>query len=322
MRELEPIVEGLLYDTESMLVAGASGAGKSLFTYALCKAVSSYEGEFLGQPCATGKTVLYLDGEMHINSIGRRVKTLGGNNNIGYYSKPNSNPDLDLTLEEHRDAIIDAVIAGGYDIVVLDSVRTLFNMADENSAASWQPLNQLVPRLRDLGAVVIVVHHANKGAITGGTVMFAGSTNAVTTVDRDITINKAGEFSFTVNAGSKQGRSEHGFGSWVDCTSYTVDAENQCLLAENSIDAQLKELRKFAVMLSKMKQGDSYNLKKGMQKFNAMFGLKVGNNVSGKLMWPKVEYLFEGDNEFGVSDLESFTEWFKKESPLPLNDVF
>ncbi|WP_261833130.1 AAA family ATPase [Vibrio ishigakensis] len=187
MTETEALVDGLWNKGETMMVFAGSGVGKSLFSYNLVEALSTSRGEFLGQVCAVDKTVLYLDGEMSTNSIGSRVdpEMLGEIHRIDYIASEVNEQVIDLTLADHRDYLIEQ--ARSYDIVVLDSVRVLFGLTDENNAESWKSVNKLVVALRAVGCSVLVIHHANKSE--SEIPVYSGSTNAITVFDRTLAIS-------------------------------------------------------------------------------------------------------------------------------------
>ncbi|MEL6258618.1 MAG: hypothetical protein AAFQ67_06155, partial [Pseudomonadota bacterium] len=63
-------------------------------------------------------------------------------------------------------------------LVILDNLSTLATMEDENAAASFNPIIDLMNALKGHGAAVMVVHYANKG---GGS--FRGSSKIAATFE-------------------------------------------------------------------------------------------------------------------------------------------
>lgn len=121
------ILDNFLYTTETMLFYGASGSAKSLFTLGLCVAYADDTcNEFLGQTIGTGK-VLYLDGEMHSNTIADRFDTFEATtlDTLDYLQMTeivDSGRTVDLSKDVQRNAVVRLVEEKRYDLVVIDSV--------------------------------------------------------------------------------------------------------------------------------------------------------------------------------------------------------
>lgn len=228
VQEFKPILNQFLYTTETMLFYGASGSAKSFFTYGLCAAFADEDvSEFLGQAIGTGK-VLYVDGEMHANTINARADNFGTKrlDNLHYLAMTevvDKGVTVDLSKDNQRADVVEVVKVGGYDLVVIDSVRTLFDLPDENASQSWNPVNDLAMRLRSTGASVIVIHHSNKSSYTDGEVIWSGSSNAVTVFDRTCGIQVEAEGIWSLSSGHKVGRSGDGYAEWVDCSAFSFD---------------------------------------------------------------------------------------------------
>ena len=286
--EMKPLLSGLLYETETLLLYGASGSGKSLFTYSLASSLSSDAGEFIGQPTAKDLKVLYIDGEMHTNSIAQRAETFGFTDNLHYLASARLADtravSIDFNEESHFEGLLNDVRENGYNLVVLDSVRTLFKMEDENSAEGWIRVNELVMRLRTLGCVVIAIHHSTKDAYTGGETIWSGSSNAITVFDRTLGIQRVTDGVWKLQKGFKEGRSGDGWGGWVEDTCFTVGQYG--MEKVDYINQRDLEILEFVDWLSG--NGD-LSMRNKVQEFNARFKLGIGSDPSFKKLWERTQ---------------------------------
>ncbi|WP_164684027.1 AAA family ATPase [Vibrio maerlii] len=286
MTEREPLVEGLWDKNETMMVFAGSGVGKSLFSYNLVEALATSKGEFLGQKAATNQKVLYLDGEMSTNSIGSRVdpNEVSELGNIDYIASEVNEEVIDLTEAEQRAHLIE--IARDYDLVVLDSVRVLFGLVDENSAESWRDVNKLVVALRSVGCSVLVIHHANKSESENPT--YSGSTNAITVFDRTIGISGS---EYKQLHGMKSRNTA--WGDWVqECVFYT--AEYGKLQRMTQAERDQGKMNAVYEMLSADRRRDATGKREKRLKINKMVEAGLGNNVTNRRLWDACEYLFDG----------------------------
>ncbi len=101
--------------------------------------------------------------------------------NVTVYAKSAQDPGatfVDLSDPEWRQTIISYVKVTETKVIIFDNLSTLCpSLEDENAAAEWSPLNDLVVSLKREGVATILVHHAGKG---GG---YRGSSNLVTTLE-------------------------------------------------------------------------------------------------------------------------------------------
>jgi KaiC/GvpD/RAD55 family RecA-like ATPase len=253
-QELEPYVDGLLYRSETLFLYGAAGSGKSLTTFALAKSLASDGGEFLGRKAAKNLKVLYLDGEMHVNSIGARVELFGADDlsseQFRYLQATAISGEgeaFDLSDPNWLNPILNFVAQKNIDLVVIDSVRTCFlSVEDENSKSSWDSVQQAVIRLRAAGSTVIVIHHATKDATKEhGVVEFSGHNHALTVFDRAIGIKSEGGNRWGFTNPKKEGRSGDGWGDWVEDSVFEIDAEAKNLMLVRFDDHEKKVLIEF-----------------------------------------------------------------------------
>ncbi|WP_180980435.1 AAA family ATPase [Vibrio diazotrophicus] len=186
-------IENILAPQTLTLVHAPSGGMKSLFCLSLSIAIAGGES-FLKQntePCG----VLYLDGEMSENSIAKRSELLGGNNLTVEqlaYMDASSILDFDFSLsnDEQREAYLLELISCPYGVIVIDNIRTLCHIINENDSREFTTFNNWIKKLRSAGKTVIVVHHSNKQNSNGDAPTYAGSSNIITVFDNVWSIAK------------------------------------------------------------------------------------------------------------------------------------
>lgn len=202
------IIEGLLREGGAMMAYGPSGVGKTWFVHTLMLLASHGSEAGIWDPEGErwvvkagnheGLRVALVDGEMTRADIVERDTVLckalglesdiaspGGASidlsNIEIYAKSAQDPGatfVDLADPEWRQTIISYVKATETRVVIFDNLSTLCpSLEDENAAAEWAPLNDLVVSLKREGVASILVHHAGKGG------RYRGSSNLVTTLE-------------------------------------------------------------------------------------------------------------------------------------------
>lgn len=160
-----------------VMVHGARGVGKTMFQLGLATALSTGT-PFLKWPVAKPVGVLYVDGEMPLEELRKRIiqlvphapaaklDFLASERFFGQMEQ-----DLSLTREELRDAVTRYLEKASetIQVVILDNISSLFTGVDENDKQSWEPINAWLIRLRHRGLAVILVHHSGKGGGQRGT---------------------------------------------------------------------------------------------------------------------------------------------------------
>lgn len=160
-----------------VMVHGARGVGKTMFQLSLATALSTGT-PFLKWPVAKPVGVLYVDGEMPLEELRKRIiqlvphvpaaklDFLASERFFGELER-----DLSLTREELRDAVTRYLEKASetIQVVILDNISSLFTGVDENDKQSWEPINAWLIRLRHRGLAVILVHHSGKGGGQRGT---------------------------------------------------------------------------------------------------------------------------------------------------------
>lgn len=153
MGELDRVLGGGAVAGSLVLVGGAPGIGKSTLLLQICNSL------------CVGRRVLYVSGEESERQLKLRAVRLG------------VAPDELFVLSETRlSDIIEAVDEFKPDILIVDSIQTLYNEDNESSPGSVSQVKDCTMAMMQLskaqGITVFVVGHINKdGAIAGPKVL-------------------------------------------------------------------------------------------------------------------------------------------------------
>lgn len=153
MGELDRVLGGGAVSGSLVLVGGAPGIGKSTLLLQICNSL-----------CA-GRSVLYVSGEESERQLKLRAIRLG------------VAPDNLYILSETRlSDVLEAVEGSKPDILIIDSIQTLYNEENDSSPGSVSQVKDCTMSLMHLskaqGITVFVVGHVNKdGNIAGPKVL-------------------------------------------------------------------------------------------------------------------------------------------------------
>ena len=153
MGELDRVLGGGAVSGSLVLVGGAPGIGKSTLLLQICNSLCS------------GRRVLYISGEESERQIKLRAERL------------NVHPDDFFILSETRlSDILSVTEEMKPDILIVDSIQTLYNEDNESSPGSVSQVKDCTMAMMQLskaqGITVFVVGHINKdGAIAGPKVL-------------------------------------------------------------------------------------------------------------------------------------------------------
>lgn len=153
MGELNRVLGGGAVAGSLVLVSGAPGIGKSTLLLQICNSL-----------CA-GRKVLYVSGEASERQLKLRAERLG------------VSPEALFVLSETRlSDILEAVAETKPDILIVDSIQTLYNEENDSSPGSVSQVKDCTMSMMQLsksnGITVFVVGHINKdGNIAGPKVL-------------------------------------------------------------------------------------------------------------------------------------------------------
>lgn len=153
MGELDRVLGGGAVAGSLVLVGGAPGIGKSTLLLQICTRLCQ------------GRTVLYVSGEESERQLKLRAQRLG--------VEPES---LYILSETRLSDVLEAVETVKPDILIADSIQTLYNEENESSPGSISQVKDCTMSLMQLskaqGITVFVVGHINKeGSIAGPKVL-------------------------------------------------------------------------------------------------------------------------------------------------------
>ena len=153
MGELDRVLGGGAVAGSLVLVGGAPGIGKSTLLLQICKSMCN------------GRKVLYISGEESEKQLKMRAQRIG--------TQPE---DLFVLSETRLSDILEATESIAPDILIVDSVQTLYREENESAPGSVSQVKDCTMALMQLskseGITVFVVGHINKdGAIAGPKVL-------------------------------------------------------------------------------------------------------------------------------------------------------
>lgn len=153
MGELDRVLGGGAVEGSLVLVGGAPGIGKSTLLLQICSSLCS------------GRRVLYVSGEESERQLKLRAVRLG----VGP-------EDLYILSETRLSDIMESVDEIKPDILIVDSIQTLYNEENDSSPGSVSQVKDCTMTMMQLsksqGITVFVVGHINKdGAIAGPKVL-------------------------------------------------------------------------------------------------------------------------------------------------------
>lgn len=154
MQELDRVLGGGLVPGSAVLIGGDPGIGKSTLLL-----------QAMGKLAASGLKVLYISGEESMRQIRLRAERLGSlHDNLLVYA------------ETSLERIVDAVKSSKPDIIVIDSVQTVYTEALESSPGSVSQVREVSARLiyhaKSLEVPIFLVGHVTKdGSIAGPKVL-------------------------------------------------------------------------------------------------------------------------------------------------------
>jgi AAA domain len=175
------LVEPLVARGCLTLLAGREGLGKSMLSMAVAVAMAT--GQEMAGPfrCTAGR-VLVIDAENGHGEIWRRVRGLGldseavENLAIG----ETLYPDVLSDLEE----LADVISKTNPDLVILDSLRSLWGGKENESDAAGPALDRIQRMARTYDVGVLLLHHASRGGDYRGSTAIGAATEITAVMSR------------------------------------------------------------------------------------------------------------------------------------------
>lgn len=153
MGELDRVLGGGAVNGSLVLIGGAPGIGKSTLMLQICRAL------------CTERKVLYVSGEESEHQLKLRAKRLHA-----------AHEKLFVLSETRLDAVLACVDEERPEVLIIDSVQTMYNDALESPAGSVSQVKDCTMTLMQLakgqGITVFIIGHVNKeGSIAGPKVL-------------------------------------------------------------------------------------------------------------------------------------------------------
>lgn len=178
MKELDRVLGGGIVKGSLILVGGDPGIGKSTLLLQVCRNLTNH-----------GNKVLYVSGEESLQQIKLRADRLGG------FTK-----DMLLLSETNLGSIEGAISKNSPEIVIIDSIQTMYLEEVSSGAGSVSQVREVTGRLMRIAkqlniAIFIVGHVTKEGTVAGprtlehmvDTVLyFEGEKNAVYRILRGV----------------------------------------------------------------------------------------------------------------------------------------
>ena len=288
MGELDRVLGGGAVEGSLVLVGGAPGIGKSTLLLQICANI------------CRGRRVLYVSGEESERQLKLRAERLGVDSE-----------ELFILSETRMSEVLAAVESVKPDILIADSIQTLYNETNESSPGSVSQVKDCTMSLMTVckqeGLTVFVVGHINKdGAIAGPKVLehmvdcvllFEGDQHSSYRLLRAVknrfgSTNEIGVFEM-IDSGlievpnpSKmllQGRPENAPGSCVACVmegSRPVLAEIQALVTKTSFNVPRRaadgfDFNRAVLMMAVAEKRGGLNLSTFDAYINVVGGLRL-----------------------------------------------
>ena len=152
--ELDRVLGGGVVRGSLVLVGGDPGIGKSTLLLQVCKNISDDK-----------KTVLYISGEESLKQIKMRAKRVG-----------EITGNLCFLCETNLNMIKETVLSEKPDVVVIDSIQTMFNEEVASAPGSVSQVRESTNLLMQVGkenniAIFIVGHVTKEGQVAGPRVL-------------------------------------------------------------------------------------------------------------------------------------------------------
>ena len=170
--EREMLLAPILPAKGLMMIHARRGGSKTFLALAMGLAVAGGTS-LLRWSAPKPRRVLYVDGEMTLVDLQRRVAALKAGIGVNI---PNESFRLlaadhttvpDLASEAGQRAL--DPLLDGVDLLIIDNISTLCWTGSDNDSGSWTTIQEWILRLRRRGIAVLLVHHSGKSGEQRGT---------------------------------------------------------------------------------------------------------------------------------------------------------
>jgi len=173
--EKELIVEPWLRCQDLVMIHAWRGAGKTWFTGDVAIGIATLS-ECVAWKVAKQQRVLYVDGELPGAMLQKRFAQIAANKSQGCEHgwfqvltpdlQPKFRPSLKTPAARAR--FRDIINLYKPEVIFLDNLSCLYG-GEENDAAAWDEMQELLLMLRSDGRAVLLVHHSAKTGVQRGT---------------------------------------------------------------------------------------------------------------------------------------------------------
>lgn len=150
IEELDRVLGGGIVPSSLVLVGGDPGIGKSTLLLQLCREVVN-----------RGRKILYISGEESLAQIKMRAERIG-----------TFDGDLLLLCETNLDLIEDIITKNKPDIVVIDSIQTMFKEEISSAPGSVGQVREVTGSLmrmaKGIGVTIFIIGHVTKEGVVAG----------------------------------------------------------------------------------------------------------------------------------------------------------
>lgn len=158
-------------EADLSFVFAPRGLGKTWFSLGLAAAIAG-KASFGPWPVHDHAPVLYIDGEMPLESLEQRIAGMGADDDLKVLNHEGlfhaTGKVLNLTDHVAQDAVTAMCLRDGIKVLILDNISCLFSGMKENGADEWEMvLPWLLTLRRHRIAVVIVAHAGRNGQMRG-----------------------------------------------------------------------------------------------------------------------------------------------------------
>ena len=150
MKELDRVLGGGIVKGSLVLVGGDPGIGKSTLLLQVCQNLSRQQIK-----------VLYISGEESLQQIKLRAKRIGEFTDA-----------LSLLCEKNLDTIQEVIKKERPDVVIIDSIQTMYNEAVSSAPGSVSQVREstgiLMQIAKGMGISIFIVGHVTKEGVVAG----------------------------------------------------------------------------------------------------------------------------------------------------------